>query len=381
MDSHLLAALMQTDTKPMSDEEALQQEPERPLSPYGRLRAVYSTEIPAQLPRRTITLRATGDMERYVWSFNDKTFAQEGVIPIKKGEVIRLVLINDTMMHHPLHLHGSFFRVLMGNGEYSPLKHTIDLPPMSKRVVEFEAKDKGDWLFHCHLLYHMHAGMTRIFSYQDDSWTPPPSDPEGGVPDARKHAATKKHSSGGSGGGVVGNHSGLTHVPQSGGHEHDPLYFLGSALVMNNYSEGVVALRNSKNDWFFGWDGSYKEWKNAELEAGWRRYLDPNRGYTLGFRYSNETKSKVQGFAGFEYRLPYLVWSSLQVDTRGSVRVGLEKELAITSRLSAFAAVEYDTRDSWEWRAGGRYILSKQASLILQHHSDYGIGFGFGITY
>lgn len=89
--------------------------------------------------------------------------------------MIRIEFFNDTMMHHPLHLHGHFFRVLMGQGKYSPLKHTIDLPPMTKRTVEFEANEKGDWLFHCHLLYHMHAGMTRIFSYQGDDWEPPES--------------------------------------------------------------------------------------------------------------------------------------------------------------------------------------------------------------
>ncbi|MFN7343510.1 MAG: multicopper oxidase domain-containing protein, partial [bacterium] len=109
----------------MSDAEALAMEPERPLAPYARLRALSSTELPSKLPRRTITLRATGDMARYVWSFNGKTFAEEGVIPIKRGEVIRIEFFNDTMMHHPLHLHGHFFRVLMGQGKYSPLKHTI----------------------------------------------------------------------------------------------------------------------------------------------------------------------------------------------------------------------------------------------------------------
>ena len=72
-------------------------------------------------------------------------------------------LINDTMMHHPLHLHGHFFRVLDDRAlADAPLKHTIDVPPMGKRTIEFEANESGDWLFHCHLLYHMHAGMMQV---------------------------------------------------------------------------------------------------------------------------------------------------------------------------------------------------------------------------
>jgi hypothetical protein len=87
---------------------------------------------------------------------------------IKKGEIIELELINDTMMHHPIHLHGHFFRLLMGSGTRSPLKHTVDVPPMSKRVVEFEANEAKDWMFHCHILYHMMSGMARVFRYEDE---------------------------------------------------------------------------------------------------------------------------------------------------------------------------------------------------------------------
>lgn len=394
MDGHLLAALNQGDGNPLSDEEALAREPERPLSPYQRLRAPHPTEIPAHLPRRTITLRASGDMERYVWSFNDKTFAEDGVIPIKKGEVIRLVMINDTMMHHPLHLHGAFFRLLMGNGTHAPLKHTIDLPPMAKRIVEFEANEKGDWLFHCHLLYHMHAGMTRIFSYQDDSWVPPPSDPEGGEAIANHHAASKR----GAPAVAKGKHShdttnasdashgtasadGLSHIPHGGGHEHDPLYLLANASFLTSYSTGTVTLRDSRNDWYLAWEGGIDDWKEAELDLGWRRYIDANRGYRFGLRYSQDQKSRVSAFAGYDYRLPYLVWSRVEVNTSGSARVILEKELPITTRFSAFAALEYDTRESWRTRVGGRFTLTKYTNFILEHHSDYGLGIGLGITY
>ena len=121
------------------------------------------------LPRRSLELRLTGDMERYVWSFNGKTMAEDGVIQIKRGEVLRLELINDTMMHHPLHLHGHFFRVVEGQGKAAPLKHTVDVPPMSRRTIEFLASEDRDWLFHCHLLYHMEAGMMREVRIEEAS--------------------------------------------------------------------------------------------------------------------------------------------------------------------------------------------------------------------
>ncbi|HEX2862263.1 MAG TPA: multicopper oxidase domain-containing protein, partial [Lacunisphaera sp.] len=139
---------------------------ERPLSPYRQLRSPVVTTLP-DLPTRTITLRLTGDMERYVWHFNGKTLHEDPVIPVRRGENIRMVLINDSMMHHPIHLHGHFFRVINGQGERSPLKHTVDVPPMGRRVVEFEANEYKDWMLHCHVLYHMMSGMTRIVSYDD----------------------------------------------------------------------------------------------------------------------------------------------------------------------------------------------------------------------
>jgi FtsP/CotA-like multicopper oxidase with cupredoxin domain len=102
-----------------------------PGSPYRLLKARKTPRLPAKLPRRKITLHLTGDMNRYIWSFDGKTMAQQPYVLIKKGEIIELELVNDSMMHHPIHLHGHFFRLLMGNGARSPLKHTVDVPPMS----------------------------------------------------------------------------------------------------------------------------------------------------------------------------------------------------------------------------------------------------------
>jgi FtsP/CotA-like multicopper oxidase with cupredoxin domain len=141
---------------------------ERPAAPYRMLRSPQITTLPKAAPRRTMELRLTGDMERYIWAINGKTAREDAVIKVTRGEVLRLVLVNDTMMHHPMHLHGHFFRVIDGDDDTrAPLKHTIDVPPMGRRTIEFLADEYGDWLLHCHLLYHMHAGMTRVFSYDD----------------------------------------------------------------------------------------------------------------------------------------------------------------------------------------------------------------------
>ncbi len=373
MDDHLMAAMEDMDMKPMSEAAALAHEPERPLSPYARLRALKSTELPPHLPRRTITLRATGDMERYIWSFNGKTFAEDGVIPIKKGEVIRIELINDTMMHHPLHLHGHFFRVLMGQGARSPLKHTIDLPPMSKRTIEFEANDRGDWLFHCHLLYHMHAGMTRIFSYQDDNWQPPGKPKPGtniicnnicclpGNPDAMTGSVDPRM---------------LSHHPHAGGHDHDTLHFLLDGTIQNHLSEGRATLRNSRNDWYAAWELGNPDDLEYEIDLAWRRYFNPNLSTLGGLRFTNEDDAEDRAFLGVEYRLPYLIESSLQIDSEGDLRAALGKRLQLTNRISTFAELQYDTGSAWEWSTGANYLLTKSFYLTTQYHSEYGFGGG-----
>jgi len=113
-------------------------------------------------PVRAIDLHLTGNMERYMWSFDGKTLTQAGdPIPIRTGERVRVNLINDTMMSHPIHLHGHFFELVTGHGDHSPRKHTVNVAPGGK--VSFDVTGvEGDWAFHCHMLYHMHAGMMRV---------------------------------------------------------------------------------------------------------------------------------------------------------------------------------------------------------------------------
>lgn len=137
------------------------------LNYYKGIRALVPTNFSEQHPVRELELRLTGNMERYMWGINNRPLSEVDKILVKKGEVIRFKLINQTMMHHPMHLHGHFFRVLNDQGEYSPLKHTVSVPPMDEVTIEFLASEDKDWFFHCHNLYHMMAGLSRIVSYKD----------------------------------------------------------------------------------------------------------------------------------------------------------------------------------------------------------------------
>ena len=132
---------------------------------YDFLKATENTTFKANLPVNDILLNLTGNMQRYVWSMNGVPLSETDKIKIKSGEVTRITLNNLTMMHHPMHLHGHYFRVVNENGERSPLKHTVNVPPMQKVVIEFYNEEYGDWFFHCHVLYHMMGGMARVFSY------------------------------------------------------------------------------------------------------------------------------------------------------------------------------------------------------------------------
>ncbi|MGK2742436.1 copper resistance system multicopper oxidase [Tepidicaulis sp. LMO-SS28] len=120
-------------------------------------------------PGREMELHLTGNMERYMWSFDGKKFSEvtEPII-FHYGERLRLTMVNDTMMPHPIHLHGMFFELVTGAGDHKPRKHTIVVKPGEKMSFDVTADEEGDWAFHCHLLYHMHAGMFQVVSVRKD---------------------------------------------------------------------------------------------------------------------------------------------------------------------------------------------------------------------
>ena len=119
-------------------------------------------------PEREIELHLTSNMERYMWSFDGQKFSEvREPIVFHKGERLRLTLVNDTMMPHPIHMHGMFFDVVTAEHAHKPRKHTIVVKPGEKMSIDITADALGDWAFHCHLLYHMHAGMMRVVSVRD----------------------------------------------------------------------------------------------------------------------------------------------------------------------------------------------------------------------
>lgn len=114
-------------------------------------------------PSRSLDIHLTGNMERYMWSFDGVKLSDPAEpIPFRNGERVRVNLINDTMMPHPIHLHGHFFELVTGHGDHAPRKHTVNVAPGGKVTFDLTADAPGDWAFHCHNLYHMTAGMMRV---------------------------------------------------------------------------------------------------------------------------------------------------------------------------------------------------------------------------
>jgi FtsP/CotA-like multicopper oxidase with cupredoxin domain len=116
-------------------------------------------------PSRNVEIHLTGNMERYMWSFDGRKFSAI-VEPIRfaRNERVRVTLVNDTMMQHPIHLHGHFFEVVTGNPGFHPRKHTVNVLPGSRITFDLTADAPGDWAFHCHLIFHMHAGMFNVMT-------------------------------------------------------------------------------------------------------------------------------------------------------------------------------------------------------------------------
>ncbi|MCO8019216.1 copper resistance system multicopper oxidase [Brevundimonas diminuta] len=129
---------------------------------YADLRALTPNRD-RRAPSRTMEIHLTGNMERFMWGFDGRKFS-EVVEPIRfeLNERVRVTLVNDTMMAHPIHLHGHFFELVNGHDGHQPLKHTVNVAPGGKVTFDLTADAPGDWAFHCHLLMHMHAGMFNV---------------------------------------------------------------------------------------------------------------------------------------------------------------------------------------------------------------------------
>lgn len=323
-------------------------DPSRPWPPYGTLRAVKPTAFDPGKPVRSIRLTLDGDMERYVWLLNNKPLSESDVIRIRAGEVVRFIMINRTMMHHPMHLHGHFFRVINGQGDHAPLKHTVDVAPMSTTVIEFAANEFGDWFFHCHLLYHMKSGMARVIHY--DGYQP---DPE-----------------------VVAIQSNIF---------KESWYAWGKADVLYNMTEGSLTLSNTRNIFQASWEAGWQDVDDTHWEGifTYERYFNRFTRIFFGIDLLGEGYSteETRGIVGLHYLLPLNFESAAWLDTDGGARVMLEKEFMLTPRLALMGEVEYDTHEKWEGKVGLNYVLTNEFSFLAQWHSEIGWGGGLQVRF
>ncbi|WP_306349585.1 multicopper oxidase domain-containing protein [Flavobacterium sp. '19STA2R22 D10 B1'] len=331
---------------------------------YDMLRSPVKTTLPDG-PVRTLHFELTGNMNRYVWTIDDKTVSETDKIMIKKGENIRIVITNNSMMRHPMHLHGHFFRVLNSQGEYSPLKNVLDIMPMETDTIEFHASEEyGDWFFHCHILYHMMSGMGRIFTYEDS-----PPNPQ--IPNPKE--ALK----------VV--------------YRDDKRYYFSAEVGLeSNGSDGEIRLENTRNFFAAEWRLGLDKEKGYETEAHIGRYWDRNQyfatyvGWDFRYRKSHgeveknlfgqgNTKDQRAVFCvGVLYTLPWLVAADVRVDHEGRMRLQFKRDdIPVTSRLRLWGSWNSDL----EYSIGTRYIMTKYISLSTHYDSDMGLGGGLVVTY
>ncbi|KQM19276.1 copper resistance system multicopper oxidase [Novosphingobium sp. Leaf2] len=136
---------------------------------YADLRARDANPDPRP-PSRHIDVHLTANMERYMWSMDGEAMSERTApIPFRLGERVRVTLINDTMMPHPIHLHGHFFELVSGEAGHRARKHTVNVLPGGKAAFDLTADAEGDWAFHCHMLLHMHAGMMRVVTVRREA--------------------------------------------------------------------------------------------------------------------------------------------------------------------------------------------------------------------
>jgi FtsP/CotA-like multicopper oxidase with cupredoxin domain len=331
---------------------------------YGMLKAPQPTTLPKDAPVRELRFELTGNMNRYVWSMDNKVLSETDKILIKKGENVRITLYNGSMMRHPMHLHGHDFRILNGQGDYAPLKNVLDIMPMETDVIEFAANVEGDWFFHCHILYHMMAGMNRVFSYEKQA--PNPYLPN-------KEWAYRKLQS-----------------------ESNQLHFMAENDFATNGNDGKAMFQNTR--WSFGteWRLGYHDEHGYETETHIGRYIGKNQwfmpfvGFDWRYRKTNgkvetnifgQTNTKDQRAVlslGAEYTLPMLVILQGEIFTDGNVRFQLMREdIPISPRFRWAFMINTDK----EYMTGLKYIATRNLGISTHYDSDMGIGFGATLNY
>ncbi|WP_273209304.1 multicopper oxidase family protein [Runella zeae] len=331
---------------------------------YAMLKSPFTTTLSANAKVTELSFTLTGNMNRYVWSMDNKVLSEADKIPVKKGEVLRIVLYNNSMMRHPIHLHGFDFRLINGQGKNAPLKNIIDIMPMETDTIEFLANEEGDWFFHCHILYHMMAGMNRVFAVDDYS------NPY--LPD--KNKAYK----------MLQKESNMVHL-------------MAQNDFATNGNDGETMLQNAR--WSLGveWRLGYNDMHGYETETHLGRYIGkmqwlmPFIGFDWRYRKMgmdgheknlfgqvNKKDNRSAISLGFMYTLPMLVNFQAEVYNDGIVRLQLMREdIPISRRIRAGFMVNTD----FEYMGELRYIVHKNWGIRGHYDSDMGFGIGLSVNY
>lgn len=332
---------------------------------YSMLKSPHNTSLPKEAPTKVIKFELSGNMNRYVWSMDNQVVSESDKILIKKGENVRMIIYNGSMMRHPMHLHGHDFRVLNGQGENAPLKNIIDIMPMETDTLEFNANMEGDWFFHCHILYHMMSGMGRIFSYENQAPNPLIPNPKLAQrklfgEDRKFHAmAENDFASNGNDGMVM-----LQNTRWSIGSE----WRLGYNNIHGYESETHIGRYIGKMQWimpFIGFDWRYRKMEMGESEKNL-------------FGQINTKDERRQISVGLAYTLPMLITFQTELYQDGNLRIQLMREdIPLSKRMRGDFMVNTDK----EYMFGVKYIVNKNMGLRTHYDSDMGYGIGLYFNY
>jgi CopA family copper-resistance protein len=337
---------------------------------YAMLKSTTPSVLPKNAPVKELRFELSGNMNRYVWSMDNKVVSETDKILLKKGENVRIIIYNGSMMRHPMHLHGHDFRLLNGQGDFAPLKNIVDIMPMETDTLEFNANVEGDWFFHCHILYHMMSGMGRIFTYENQA-----ANPEIPNPKLAKHqlfADDRRFHFMGENDFATNGNDGMAMFSNTRwriGME----WRLGYHGIHGYETEMHIGRYIGKMQWFMPFIGF--DWRYRKLEMGSDGLPIPEKNL-LG---QLNTKNNRQQFSlGFSYTLPMLVNFQSEIYHDGNVRLQLMREdIPVSKRLRASFMVNTDK----EFMFGGRYILARNLSLGAHYDSDMGFGAGLTVNY
>jgi CopA family copper-resistance protein len=330
---------------------------------YAMLRSPVKTTLP-DIHTKVLNFTLEGNMNRYVWSINNKTVGEWDKVLIKQGEKVRIVLTNNSMMRHPMHLHGHDFRVLGAQGEYAPFKNTLDIMPMETDTLELAANKSGDWFFHCHILYHMMAGMGNVLSYQNSPPNPQLPDKEMAFKHFKRHE-TMIHPVASI--GLESNGSDATFALAGNRFEVQGLWHLGLKPEDGYEAELNVGRYIGKMQWLFpyvGFDYHYK--KGAHK-------IEKNSFGQISNK--NDRKTFV---VGVQYTLPMLVVADGRVDGDGKFRFQLSREdIPLSNRVRLNMMWNTDK----EYAAGLKYVVRNWFAISTHYDSDMGYGAGVTLNY